>query len=423
MNRNHMIKALVLAAGIGTAIGAMAQTTAASSVARDAHQESRIEHGLQNGSITTREGALLQKDEAHVDRLQAKDLKDGRLSPAERAQLTAAQNKSSRDIRTAERNGVNGNPLSASSQRMQADTQRNIDQQKRIAQGRRLVRRRRGLRAETWHVAWRASSRHSNALRAKAPHHEARTMKRLSISLRRHDCSIGRLQLQRTARGRVGPCHRTGRASGRGATGRRDDAAPRRPGGADGRTSALATGSSQNSRRTVPNQPYAGGKAAPRYRPGRQSTTATRYEARRASPRRRSTAPTGRRSRSRAGGSALGAAADARRVAAATAISRCALDGRLLGLARQLGLGAGPLGRAAPAAVPVGAAVLRAPARPRRVRRRLLVATGPALRAAALEPDHRPGRDRRGHRHRPPAGRAPRACSCRRRRGRAAASS
>ncbi len=135
MNCNHMIKALVLAAGIGTAIGAMAQTTAASSVARDAHQESRIEHGLQNGSITTREGALLQKDEAHVDRLQAKDLKDGRLSPAERAQLNAAQNKSSRDIRTAERNGVNGNPLSASSQRMQADTQRNIDQQKRIAQG------------------------------------------------------------------------------------------------------------------------------------------------------------------------------------------------------------------------------------------------------------------------------------------------
>ena len=135
MNRTHMIKALVLSAGIGAAFGAMAQTTAASSVARDAHQESRIESGLQNGSITTREAALLQKDEAHVDRLQAKDLKNGKLSPAERAQLSAAQNKTSRDIKTAETNGVNGNPLSASSQRMQADTQRNIDQQKRIEQG------------------------------------------------------------------------------------------------------------------------------------------------------------------------------------------------------------------------------------------------------------------------------------------------
>ena len=135
MNRTRMIRILVLGAGIGAAFGAAAQTAAASSVARDAHQESRIEHGLQKGSITTREGALLQKDEAHVDRLQAKDLKNGALSPAERAQLDAAQNKTSRDIRTAETNGVNGNPLSASSQRMQADTQRNIDQQKRIAQG------------------------------------------------------------------------------------------------------------------------------------------------------------------------------------------------------------------------------------------------------------------------------------------------
>ena len=135
MNGTHMIKALVLSAGIGAAFGAMAQTTAASSVARDGHQESRIESGLQNGSITTREGALLQKDEAHVDHLQAKDLKNGKLSPGERAQLNAAQNKTSRDIKTAETNGVNGNPLSASSQRMQADTQRNIDQQKRIEQG------------------------------------------------------------------------------------------------------------------------------------------------------------------------------------------------------------------------------------------------------------------------------------------------
>ena len=133
--KRTLFKVLVLSAGIGAAFGAIAQTTAASSVARDAHQESRIESGLQNGSITTREAALLQKDEAPVDRLQAKDLKNGKLSSAERTQLNVAQNKASRDIKTAGTNGVNGNPLSASSQRMQADMQRNINQQKRIEQG------------------------------------------------------------------------------------------------------------------------------------------------------------------------------------------------------------------------------------------------------------------------------------------------
>ena len=136
MRRVHAIKALVLGASIGAPRSVPAlRPTAASSVARDAHQESRIESGLQNGSITTREGALLQKDEARVNRLQAKDLKDGRLSPVERAKLNVAQKKAGRDITTVETNGINGNPLSASSQRMQAGTQRNADQQKRIEQG------------------------------------------------------------------------------------------------------------------------------------------------------------------------------------------------------------------------------------------------------------------------------------------------
>ena len=62
-------------------------------------------------------------------------MKNGSLSPAEKAQLTAAQNKTSRDIGRATHNGIDGNPLSASSQRAQADTQRNIDQQQRIANG------------------------------------------------------------------------------------------------------------------------------------------------------------------------------------------------------------------------------------------------------------------------------------------------
>lgn len=110
-------------------------TPAQATVQRDVNQQQRIENGLQSGKITTREAGLLERDEAKVDRLQAQDMKDGKLSPAERRQLRAAQNKASRDIKTAENNGVNGNPLSASSQRMQADVQRNVNQEKRVENG------------------------------------------------------------------------------------------------------------------------------------------------------------------------------------------------------------------------------------------------------------------------------------------------
>jgi hypothetical protein len=130
MNRHILLGAILFSASVG----AFAQTTA-STVQRDVNQDKRIEQGLQNGSITTREGALLERDEAKVDKLQAQSLKNGTLSNTERARLTAAQNKASRDIRTAEHNGVNGNPLSASSQRLQADVQRNADQQQRIENG------------------------------------------------------------------------------------------------------------------------------------------------------------------------------------------------------------------------------------------------------------------------------------------------
>ena len=102
---------------------------------RDVNQETRIRDGLQSGQLTTREGALLQRDEAHVDRMQSNALKDGRMSPAEAARINAAQNRVSRDITRADNNGVNGNPLSASSQRMQEATQRDINQQTRIRNG------------------------------------------------------------------------------------------------------------------------------------------------------------------------------------------------------------------------------------------------------------------------------------------------
>ena len=135
MNRNLLVTALIATAAFGASFAASAQTNAANTTQRDVNQEQRIENGLQNGSITTRENSELQREEAHVDRMQAHDMKDGAMSPEEKAKLTAAQNKVSRDITQAKTNGINGNPLSASSQRAQADTQRNIDQQQRINNG------------------------------------------------------------------------------------------------------------------------------------------------------------------------------------------------------------------------------------------------------------------------------------------------
>ena len=126
---------LALLTGAAMAQPPAAPVTAQTTVQRDVNQQQRIENGLQSGKITTREGAALERDEAKVDKLQAQGMKDGKLSPTERRELRAAQNKASHDIKTAENNGVNGNPLSASSQRMQADVQRNVNQEKRVENG------------------------------------------------------------------------------------------------------------------------------------------------------------------------------------------------------------------------------------------------------------------------------------------------
>ena len=130
MNRHLLVAALSLACA-----GVYAQTTPASTVQRDVNQETRIENGLKDGSLNVREAGRLEREESPVDRLQAHDLKDGKLSDAERARLNAAQNKVSADIAADRHNAVTGNPNSASSQRMQADVARNVNQEKRIEAG------------------------------------------------------------------------------------------------------------------------------------------------------------------------------------------------------------------------------------------------------------------------------------------------
>ena len=113
---------------------ALAQTSG-STVQRDVNQQERIEQGLQSGELTTHETGQLERQEATVEKMQSNALKDGNLSDAEKARLRRAQNKVSSDIYRDKHNASAGNPNSASSQRMQADVQRNVNQQARIAQG------------------------------------------------------------------------------------------------------------------------------------------------------------------------------------------------------------------------------------------------------------------------------------------------
>ena len=118
-----------------TAFGCSAAFAQAGTVQRDVNQETRIEQGLKSGQLSTGEASRLERGEANIDRMQSRALRDGNLSNAERARITAAQNRESQAIYNDKHNAVTGNPNSASSQRMQADVQRNVNQQTRIEQG------------------------------------------------------------------------------------------------------------------------------------------------------------------------------------------------------------------------------------------------------------------------------------------------
>ena len=104
-------------------------------VDRDVNQQERVEQGLQQGQLTTREAGQIERQESRIDQTEARDLKDGKLSPAEQAHINQMQNQASRDIYRDRHNAVDGNSDSKSSERMQSDVQRNLNQQQRISNG------------------------------------------------------------------------------------------------------------------------------------------------------------------------------------------------------------------------------------------------------------------------------------------------
>ena len=123
----------VIAAGL-LSTAAFAQTVQQDQQ-RDVNQQQRIENGLQAGQLSTREAGQLERQQQHIDKMEAHDLRNGSISASEQARLNAAQNRASATIAADKHNGVTGNPNSASSERMQADVQRNVNQQQRIANG------------------------------------------------------------------------------------------------------------------------------------------------------------------------------------------------------------------------------------------------------------------------------------------------
>ena len=112
MRLSHTAVALAVGALMsGTALG---QGTA-TAVQRDVDQQQRIEQGLQSGQLTTREAAKLEKQETKVEAVEKNALKDGTLTPAEKARIAKTQNAVSADIAAQKHDAQVGNPNSASS--------------------------------------------------------------------------------------------------------------------------------------------------------------------------------------------------------------------------------------------------------------------------------------------------------------------
>ena len=138
MQHRISFRRLALAGFIAAAFGAAAHAQEApvnQDVQRNVNQQQRIDNGIKDGQLTTREAAQLEQGQAHVDRMEQRDLKKGPLTSQEQAQIQHAENVQSRDIYRDAHNGRTQNPDSVSSRRMAADVQRNVNQEKRIDQG------------------------------------------------------------------------------------------------------------------------------------------------------------------------------------------------------------------------------------------------------------------------------------------------
>jgi hypothetical protein len=138
MQHRHNLRRIALIGFIAATFGAVAHAQEApvnQDVQRNVNQQQRIENGVKDGQLTTREASHLEQGQAHIDRMEQRDLRNGPLTSQEQAQIQHAENAQSHDIYRDTHNRAGQNPDSASSRRMAADVQRNVNQEKRIDQG------------------------------------------------------------------------------------------------------------------------------------------------------------------------------------------------------------------------------------------------------------------------------------------------
>lgn len=95
MRTRYKITALIAGLGVlGAALPASARINQ-----RQHHQQHRIANGIGNGSLTAREAARLERQQAHIARYEAHSRADGHgLSRSERARIEAMQDRASRQI-------------------------------------------------------------------------------------------------------------------------------------------------------------------------------------------------------------------------------------------------------------------------------------------------------------------------------------
>jgi hypothetical protein len=105
-----MNKFTILATGVTLAIasiGAFAQATPATPRVdqREANQQARIDAGVASGQLTARETNRLDKQQARIAGVEAKDKADGTVTAKERRQLHRMQNRASKNIYAQKHDG------------------------------------------------------------------------------------------------------------------------------------------------------------------------------------------------------------------------------------------------------------------------------------------------------------------------------
>jgi hypothetical protein len=97
-----MHKLTISAFGVAIAIASFAASAGSTATPRvdqrEANQQARIDAGVASGELTTRETNRLDKQQARIAKVEAKDKADGTVTKHERVELHRMQNHASKNI-------------------------------------------------------------------------------------------------------------------------------------------------------------------------------------------------------------------------------------------------------------------------------------------------------------------------------------